>query len=106
MAIHIFPNISQSKGNQTMKFGQSIDYNKRNIFLQSYAENEAGRLVPDLFLFFKKAQYEVKASGLQLSFVILRKSSTCHTIKINCIKLQIIDPEICSILIFQKRIWD
>ena len=55
IAIHIFPNISQSKGNQTMKFGQSIDYNKRNIFLQSYAENEAGGLVPDLFLFFKKS---------------------------------------------------
>ena len=34
IAIHILPNISQSKGNQIMKFGQSIDYNKRNIFLQ------------------------------------------------------------------------
>ena len=33
IAIHIFPNISQSKGNQTMKFGQLIEYN-RNIFLQ------------------------------------------------------------------------
>ena len=27
-------------------------------------------LVPDLFLLFKKALYEVKASGLQLSFKI------------------------------------
>ena len=34
IAIHILPNISQSKGNQTMKVGQIIDYNKRNIFLQ------------------------------------------------------------------------
>ena len=32
-AIHILPNISQSKGNQTMKFGQFIEYKKRNIFL-------------------------------------------------------------------------
>ena len=32
--IHILPNISQSKGIQTMKFGQLIEYNKRNIFLQ------------------------------------------------------------------------
>ena len=55
IAIHILPNISQSKGNQTMKFGQLIEYNKRNTFLQKYAKNEAGRLVPDLFLFFKKA---------------------------------------------------
>ena len=35
IAIHILPNISQSKGgNQTMKLGQLIEYNKRNIFLQ------------------------------------------------------------------------
>ena len=32
--IHILPNISQSKGNQTMKFGQLIEHNKRNIFLE------------------------------------------------------------------------
>ena len=34
IAIHILPNISQSKGNQTMKFGQLIEHNRRNIFLQ------------------------------------------------------------------------
>ena len=34
IAIHILPNISQSKTNQTMKFGQLIEYNKRNIFVQ------------------------------------------------------------------------
>ena len=32
IAMHILPDISQSKGNQTMKFGQLIEYNKRNIF--------------------------------------------------------------------------
>ena len=50
-----------------MKFGQLIEYNKRNIFLQNHAEREPGRLVPDLFLFFEKALHEVKASDLQLS---------------------------------------
>ena len=30
----ILANISQSKYNQTMKFSQLIDYNKRNISLQ------------------------------------------------------------------------
>ena len=34
IAIHILSNISQSKDNQTMKFDQLIEYNKRNIFLQ------------------------------------------------------------------------
>ena len=42
------PTISGSKTNHAMKLGQLIDYNKRN-----YAENEAGRLVPGFFLFFK-----------------------------------------------------
>ena len=34
IAILILPNISQSKGKQTMKLRQLIEYNKRNIFLQ------------------------------------------------------------------------
>ena len=34
IAIHIFTNISRSKGNQAMKFGQLIDYNMINIFLE------------------------------------------------------------------------
>ena len=32
IAIHILPNISRSKGNQAMKFGQVIE-DKTNIFL-------------------------------------------------------------------------
>ena len=34
VAIHVLPNVSQSKGNQNMKFGQLIEFNKKNIFLQ------------------------------------------------------------------------
>ena len=30
----ILPNISRGKSNQTKKYGQLIEYNKRNIFLQ------------------------------------------------------------------------
>ena len=33
-----------------MQFGQLIEYNVRNIFLQSHAENEGQRQVPELFL--------------------------------------------------------
>ena len=32
--IHILPNISNRKGNQTMKLGQLIEHNQRNIFRQ------------------------------------------------------------------------
>ena len=38
IAVNILPNISQSKDNQTIKFGQSIEYNKRNIFFQKLCE--------------------------------------------------------------------
>ena len=39
IAIHILPNISRSKGNQTMKFGQLIENKVRNIFLRkSYSK--------------------------------------------------------------------
>ena len=34
ITIHILPNISRSKGYQAIKFGQVIEDNKRNIFLQ------------------------------------------------------------------------
>ena len=40
--------ISQSKGNQKTKFGQLIEYSKKN-----YAKNGARRLVTDLFYFSK-----------------------------------------------------
>ena len=72
IAMHILPNISQSKGNQTIKFGQLIEYNKSNIFLQKLYSKWEKELVSDLFLFFKKAQNEAKASGLQRSFNIFR----------------------------------
>ena len=41
-----------------MKFGQLIEYNINILeifFFKNYVENGTGRLVPDLFLFFKKA---------------------------------------------------
>ena len=34
IVIHILPNISRSKGNQTMKFGQQTECNMRNIYLE------------------------------------------------------------------------
>ena len=71
IAIHILLYILRRIGNQTMKFVQL------EIFLfKNHAENETRELVPDLFLFFKKAIYKVKANGLHLSFTILRYSST------------------------------
>ena len=35
--------ISRSKGNQTMKFGQLIEYNERNIFLEKSYTKYGGK---------------------------------------------------------------
>ena len=56
--------------------------------------------------FLKKALYQLKAVGLQLSINIFRQPLTQHTIKPSCMKLQTIDPETCSILPFWKRVWE
>ena len=45
IAIHILPNISRSKGNQTMKFGQLIEYNMRNIFVEKPYTKCAGETI-------------------------------------------------------------
>ena len=102
---HIAQDLS-NKGNETIKLGQLIQDKKKIFYLKNHAENEARRLIPDLFLFFKKALYKAKASGLQLGFTIFRQPLNQYTIKANFIKLQTIDPEIYSILIFQSRVWE
>ena len=43
-AIYILPNISTSKGNQTMKFAQLIEYNIKN-----HTQNGVERLFSDSF---------------------------------------------------------
>ena len=60
ITMHILPNISESKSNQIMKFGQFIEYNKKNIFLLKLCRKcgmEAG-------------SRSIFANGLQLSFNI------------------------------------
>ena len=52
-----------------MIFCQLIEYIAREVFFfKNHTGNEAGRLVPGLFFFFKEAFSEVYAIGLQLSF--------------------------------------
>ena len=49
-SIHILPNISRSKGNQTLKFGQLIEYNMRNIFAEKSYTKYSYMLFPDPYL--------------------------------------------------------
>ena len=50
IAIHMLLNISRSKGNKRIKFGQLIEYKMRNIFLKKSYINVVEKLFPDPFL--------------------------------------------------------
>ena len=44
IAMHLLPNISRSKGNQTMKFGQLAECNMRNTFMKNHTQNVVEKL--------------------------------------------------------------
>ena len=49
IATYILPNMSRSKGNQATKFGQLIEYNMRNIFLEKLSTKSSGETSPRTF---------------------------------------------------------
>ena len=49
VVIHILPNISRSKCNQAMQFGQLIEWNMRNIFLEKSYTKCSGETSPKPF---------------------------------------------------------
>ena len=56
IAIHILPNISRSKGNPTMKFGQLVEYNMKSFFLKKYTERDGETI---LRRFSKKSKLSI-----------------------------------------------
>ena len=48
ITIHMLPNISRSKDNQTMKFGQLTECNMGNIFVEKSYPKCAGEIIPRL----------------------------------------------------------
>ena len=60
IAIHILPNISRSEGNQTMKFGQLIEYNMRSIFVEKSYTKCAGENFPRLLSKISKFSRSLK----------------------------------------------
>ena len=64
----ILPNISRTKGNQAAKFGQLIEYNVRNIFLEKWYVKYGKKVVPD---FFSKIKFEHTSGPTVCVFTIL-----------------------------------
>ena len=80
--IYVLPNISRSKDNQTMKFGQFIEYNMRNIFLEKsctkgYGENSTRP-------FSKKSKLSIswdqQSEYLYSSFLVHSQFEDCQSI--------------------------
>ena len=49
IAIQILPNIARSKGSQATKFGQLVECNMRNIFLERSYTKCDGETIPRFF---------------------------------------------------------
>ena len=46
ITMHILPNVSRNKGNQAIEFGELIEYNMRNIFVEKSYTRCAGETIP------------------------------------------------------------
>ena len=57
IAIHILPNISRTKSNHTMKFGQLIECNMSNIFLEKSFTKCGRETITKLF--YKKPKLSI-----------------------------------------------
>ena len=77
-AIHIFANISRSKGNQAIKFDQLIEYNIRNIFLEKSYTKLGREAIPRPFS--KKSKLSVSldqySKVLYILFLLFAKLRT------------------------------
>ena len=82
--MHILINISRSKANQAMKFGQLIEYNLRNIFREKSYTKCGGEAIHRPFskrwkLFMSLDQYSKTLYNLFLMYAKLRT-----ILKLNC----------------------
>ena len=71
ITIHILLNIFRSKGNQAIKFGQLIEYNMRNIFLEKSYTKWNGETIPRPFC-MSLDQWSKVLDSLFLLYAMLR----------------------------------
>ena len=84
IAIHILPNFSGRKDNQIRKFGQLIEYNMRNIFLEKSSTKCGGDTIlrPFSNLWINSLFYQCQVEGFRN---VLKLS--CRPLTFNPIKL-------------------
>ena len=79
--IHILPNISRSKDNQAIKFGQLIKYDMRNIILEKSGIKCGGEIFPKSFV--KKLSISLDQQ-LKVLYSLVLLYSKLRTNKICC----------------------
>ena len=80
IVIHILPNISRSKGNQTMKLGQLIEYNiKSDIFLEKSFTKCDGETIPRPFFKISK----LKKVYIQFVFIVCQVQRYRNILKLS-----------------------
>ena len=80
IVINILPNILRSKGNQTTKFGQLIECNRRSIFLENSYIKYGGETSPRPF-----------SEKLKLSISLDQQSKVSYSLLLLCSKLWAIE---------------
>ena len=103
IAIQVLINISRSKSNQTMIFGELM-YNMRNIFLEISYTKCAGETIPSPFS--KKSNLISRSfalSFMQFVFIVCQVEDYRNILKLSCRPLAFISY---SFFKKQKEIWN
>ena len=80
--IHTQPNISRSIDHRTMKFGQLIKYNMKNIFMKNNAQNLVEKLIPGPFLKIRIQHISGSTLWSSIQFVFIEDYQ--HILKAKC----------------------
>ena len=82
IVMHILTNISRSKCNQAMKFGQLIEYNWENIFLEESYSKCGGETISTPF--FKKPKLSISLDQCsKVSYILNLLFPNLRAIKID-----------------------
>ena len=74
LTIHILPNISRSKGNRTMKFGQLIEHNMSiTLFLKNHKQKFEAEIIPRPFSKKSKLSISQWSKNLYSLFLLYGK---------------------------------
>ena len=81
--MHILPNISRSKGNQSIIYGLLIKYNVKNIFLQKSCRKRCWdtRFIPVLLMLGSQRGNDIKVVKYGHKKEKIKKSSFLHNVK-------------------------